>query len=137
MASLNDCRFIGRIGRDPEARFTSSGQPVASFSIAVDESYKDKDGQKVEQTEWINCVAWGKTAEFITNWLSKGRRVYVAGKWKTEKYKDKDGNDRTAVKLTVQTIQGLDKNPEGMGGAQPQGQPYSANDDPLMDDAPF
>ena len=145
MASLNSCQFIGRIGRDPESRYTQSGQCVVSFSLAVDESYRDKAGNKVEQTEWINCVAWGKQAEFISNYLSKGRLVHVIGKFKTEKYTDKAGVEKYATKINVISVQGLDRKPEGAGQPSPQSQPgpgqgseqppYNANSE--LDEAPF
>lgn len=137
MASLNSCQFIGRVGRDPEIRTTSSGQTVASFSLAVDESYK-KDGQKVEKTEWINCVVWGKQADFVAQYITKGRLVHVAGKWTTRKWQDKDGNDRYSTECNVNSVQGLDKftgsattethQPE----SAPSGGGYSG-----LDDAPF
>ena len=73
--SLNKAILIGRLGRDPEMRYTPSGQPVANFSIATDETYTGKDGQKVEKTEWHRIVVWGKQAEFCGNYLAKGRLV--------------------------------------------------------------
>lgn len=94
MSSLNKCQFIGRIGRDPEARFFPDGSPVVNFSVAVDESYKAKDGNKVEKTEWISVQATGPTATFVSSYLGKGRLVYVEGKLSTRKFNDKDGNER-------------------------------------------
>lgn len=84
--SLNKVLLIGRLGRDPEMRYTASGQPVANFSIATDETYTSKDGQKVEKTEWHRIVVWGKQAEFCGNYLSKGRLVYIEGKLETRKW---------------------------------------------------
>ena len=72
---LNQCCFIGRLGRDPEIKYTQSGDVIANFSLAVGETYKDKSGQKVEKTEWIRCVAWRKLAEIIGKYLSKGSQV--------------------------------------------------------------
>ena len=72
--SLNKVLLIGRLGRDPEMRYTASGQPVANFSIATDETYTSKDGQKVEKTEWHRIVVWGKQAKFCENYLPGGRR---------------------------------------------------------------
>ncbi|NCD26937.1 MAG: single-stranded DNA-binding protein [Deltaproteobacteria bacterium] len=135
MASLNSCQFIGRIGRDPEIKYTNTGQTVASFSLAVDESYKDKSGQKIDQTEWIPCVAWAKQAEFIGNYLGKGRLVHVAGKWKTRKWQDKDGNDRYSTECIVNSVQALDKKPDGQPAPQQQAQQYNAKDD--LDQLPF
>lgn len=79
MASLNKVILIGRIGRDPELKYTTSGQAVASLSVATDEGYTGKDGQKVEKTEWHRVTAWGKQAEFCGKYLTKGRVVYVEG----------------------------------------------------------
>lgn len=147
MASLNSCQFIGRVGRDPEVRYTPSGQPVANFSLAVDESYKDKSGQKVEQTEWIPCVVWGKQADFVAQYIGKGRLIHVVGKWRTRKWQDKDGNDRYSTECNVVSVQALDRKPEGQ--QQPAQRPsisYNADDDlgtafPSdsgdMDQAPF
>lgn len=136
MASLNKCEFIGRVGRDPEVKFTNDGQTVATFSVAVDESYKDKSGQKVEQTEWITCVAWAKQADFIGQYISKGRLVFVEGKWKTRKWKDKDGNDRYSTECKVNSVQALDRKPDGQGQPHaPQPEQQSALDQ--MDGCPF
>ena len=140
MDSLNSCQFIGRVGRDPESRATSTGQTVVNFSLAVDESYKDKSGQKVEQTEWIPCVVWGKQADFVSQYIGKGRLVHVVGKWKTRKWQDKDGNDRYSTECNVVSVQALDRKPEGQ--QQPAQeytgrQEYAGGGSAGMDDAPF
>ena len=137
--SLNRVFLIGRLGRDPELRYSPSGQPVASFSLATDESYKNKDGEKVEVTEWHNVTVWGKPAEFAGNFLSKGRLVYVEGKLKTEKY-TKDGVEKYATKVIAHTVQGLDANPDNHGqgqrqAARPQANDYQQPSGP--DDSPF
>lgn len=119
MASVNKVIIVGRIGRDPEVRHTQSGQPVASLSVATDESYKDKQGNKVESTEWHNVTAWGKTAEFIGAYLSKGRLVYVEGKLKTEKYTDQQGVEKYTTKIVADRVQAMDKLPEGQQQAAP------------------
>lgn len=144
MASVNKVILVGRIGRDPEVRHTQSGQPVASLSVATDESYKDKQGNKVEATEWHNVTAWGKTAEFIGAYLGKGRLVYVDGKLKTEKYTDQNGVEKYTTKIVADRVQALDKRPEGQQAApQPeQAQGYDENkrfptDASGLDDAPF
>ena len=149
MSSLNKVLIIGRMGRDPETRYTQAGQTVASFSVATDESYKDKQGTKVEAVEWHNVTAFGKTADFVSNYLSKGRLVYVEGKIKTEKYTDKQGVEKYATKILADRVQGLDNRPDGQQQAAP---PRTASypgqtDDDLgpafpteasgMDDAPF
>ena len=130
--SLNKVMLIGRLGRDPEIRYTQSGQAVANFSIATDETYMGKDGQKVEKTEWHKIVVWGKQAEFCGNYLSKGRLIYVEGKIETRKWQDQNGQDRYSTEIKAVTIQALDKKPDGQGGQQRSAQPteqYNANDD--------
>ena len=137
MASLNKALIIGRIGKDPEIRHTQSGQAVATLSVATDESYKDKSGQKVEKTEWHKVVVWGKQADFVSNYLGKGRLVYVEGKIETRKWQDQNGQDRYSTEIKAVTIQAIDKKPDGGQPApqQPVHQPYNATDD--MDGAPF
>ena len=145
MASVNRAIIIGRMGRDPEVRHTQSGQVVASFSVATDESYKDKSGNKVESTEWHNVTAFGKTAEFVASYLSKGRLVYVAGKIKTEKYTDKQGVEKYATKILADRVQGLDKREEGQQQTAPQAEPTQGYDENQrfptdasgLDDAPW
>ena len=136
MSSVNKVIIVGRIGRDPEVRHTQSGQPVASLSVATDESYKDKQGNKVEATEWHNVTAWGKTAEFVGAYLGKGRLVYVEGKLKTEKYTDQHGVEKYATKIIADRIQALDRKPDGQG--QPvQTATTGRQDMNEMDDCPF
>lgn len=104
MASLNQCSFIGRLGQDPEIRYTKDGKAVASFSIACSESWKDKQtGEKKESTEWVNISAFGKLAEIIEKYLNKGSQVYVSGKFKTDKY-EKDGQTRYNTKIVAKDL---------------------------------
>lgn len=99
MSNLNRWEGIGRLGQDIEMRYMPNGNAVANFSIAVDDSYKDKQtGQKVEQTEWVRCVAFGKSAEFLGEWLRKGARVLAVGKLKTREY-EKDGIKRYVTEI--------------------------------------
>lgn len=101
MSNLNEWRGIGRLGSAIETRFMPNGTAVANFSIAVDDSYKDKQtGQKVEQTEWVRCVAFGKTAEFLGEWLHKGKRILACGKMKTREY-EKDGIKRYVTEIHI------------------------------------
>lgn len=135
MASLNKVIIIGRIGKDPEIRHTQSGQAVATLSVATDESYKDQSGQKIEKTEWHKIVVWGKQADFVANYLGKGRLVYVEGKLETRKWQDQGGQDRYSTEVKAVTVQSLDKKPDGQTAPQQQAQQYNAKDD--MDDIPF
>jgi single-strand DNA-binding protein len=94
----------GHLGRDPELRFTKDGDPVASFSVAVSEAYKNKAGEKVENTEWYSCVAFGRTAEVAGEYLHKGDAAIVIGKMKTEKWTDKEGVEKSRAVLRVDRL---------------------------------
>lgn len=150
--SLNKVLLIGRLTRDPDMRFTPSGQPVSNFSIATDETYVGKDGQKVEKTEFHRIVVWGKQAEFCGNFLAKGRLVYVEGKLETRRWTDKDGAEKYTTEIKAERVMGMDRKPEGQSGTgtgQPHAQgggsavyddgmgPSFPSDASGMDDAPF
>lgn len=108
MASVNKVFLIGNLGRDPEVRYTTSGQAVANLSVATSESWKDKaTGERKEETTWHTVVAWGKDAEFCGQYLAKGATVYVEGRNVTRKYKDRDGNERTAYEVKADRVQGI------------------------------
>jgi single-strand DNA-binding protein len=108
---LNRCQFIGRLGNDPEFRFMTNGNHVASFSIAVGDDYRDKvDGRKVEQTEWVNLVCFGKTAEIAEKYLKKGSKIYAEGKLVTRKW-DKDGVTHYKTEIVLNGFQMLDSAP--------------------------
>lgn len=112
MSSLNRCEFIGNLGKDPETRFTNDGTAVTGFSIACSESWKDKNsGEKVERTEWINVSAFGKLAEIMEKYLSKGSKVFIAGKMKTDKY-EKDGKTLYSTKIVANEMIMLDSKNE-------------------------
>lgn len=146
MANLNEWRGIGRLGNDIEVRFMPNGNAVANFNIAVDDSYKDKQtNQKVEQTEWVRCVAFGKTAEFLGEWLHKGKRILVCGKMKTREY-EKDGIKRYVTEIHVGQGTEIIDWPEKDAArqqtaprqqAQPQPSQQSAPPDSFIDDIPF
>lgn len=104
MAGVNKWIGIGNLCNDPTVRFTKSGQAVASFSIACNETYKDKDGNKQESVEFVNITAWGKLGEICGEYLTKGKQVYVEGKLKTKKYQDKDGNDRQSTSIVINNM---------------------------------
>lgn len=116
MSSVNKVFLLGNLGADPEIRQTNGGQPVANMRIATSESYTDKSGQRVENTEWHTVTAWGKTAELCGQYLSKGRKVYIEGRIKTREYTDRDGNDRKAFEVVAKEVTFLG----GDGGAQRQ-----------------
>ncbi|GAB1411099.1 single-stranded DNA-binding protein [Desulfovibrionales bacterium] len=154
--SLNKVMLIGRLGRDPEMRYTASGQPVTNFSMATDESYTSKDGQKVEKTEWHRIVVWGKQAEFCGNYLAKGRMVYVEGKIETRKWQDQAGVEKYTTEIRADRVVGLDSrqseggyapappNQKNSGAPQPDSTDYADEYGPAfpseasgMDGAPF
>ena len=120
MASLNKAQIIGNLGRDPEIKTIPSGQKVASFSLACSEKYTDKNGQKVEKTEWINCKAWGKLAEIIEKYVKKGSQIYVEGKLETQSF-EKDGVKKYKTEIIVNQMLMLGANdsaPQSVQSAQ-------------------
>ena len=113
MAGVNKVILVGNLGRDPELRYTKNGQAVANFSLATTESWNSRDGQREERTEWHRIVAWAKTAELCSQYLSKGRSVYIEGSLRTRDWEDRDGNKRQTTEIHAQTVQFLG----GRGGA--------------------
>ena len=107
MAGVNKVILLGYLGKDPELRFLPNGTAIASFSIATSETWKDGNGEKKEHTEWHNITAFGKLAEICGEYLTKGKQVFILGKIRTENYKDKDGNQRSATKIIISEMQML------------------------------
>lgn len=101
MPSMNNCEIIGHVGSEPEMRFTPSGKPVASFSVAVNNTFTTAAGEKKEQTEWFAITVWGKLAETCNQWLSKGKLVFVAGRVNLERWEAQDGGMRSKLALTA------------------------------------
>ncbi|MFQ5498494.1 MAG: single-stranded DNA-binding protein [Candidatus Zixiibacteriota bacterium] len=102
--SVNKAILIGRLGKDPELKYTPSGRPVANFSLATNRSWSGQDGQKQESTTWHNIVAWGKQAEVIKEYLSKGREVYIEGRIDNRSYEDKEGNKKYISEVVVENF---------------------------------
>lgn len=96
---LNKVMIIGRLGRDPEMRYTPSGRPVTTFSVATSRNWTTSDGEKRVETEWFNIVAWGNLAEICNQYLSKGQQVYVEGRLQTRHWDDQEGNKHTSVEI--------------------------------------
>ena len=94
MAGVNKVILVGNLGKDPEVRYLDSGVAVANFTLATTENYKNKQGERVSQTEWHNIVLWRGLAEVAEKWLKKGSSIYVEGKIRNRKWEDKDGNTR-------------------------------------------
>ncbi len=117
--SVNKVILVGRLGQNPEVRYTPSGAAVANFSVATNENWVDKSGQKQERTEWHRIVVWGKTAENCNQFLTKGRQVYVEGRMQTRQWQDKDGQTKYTTEVQAQTVQFLG------GGANEQRPPMA------------
>lgn len=137
MKDLNLCQFIGRLGKDLELRYSASGSAVANFSIACSDDYK-KDGEKVEQTNWINIVIFGKLADIAGQYLKKGSQVYISGKQVTRKWQDQSGNDRYSTEIVANEMQLLGgrsgDSQDAANRTQPrQSESVGGGDDPLSD----
>lgn len=104
MGTVNKVILVGNLGKDAELRYTPSGAAVASISVATTESWKDKGGQKQEKTEWHRVNLWGKMAEALSEYLTKGKQVYLEGKLETRKWKDKDDNDRYTTEVRADRL---------------------------------
>ena len=112
---LNKVMIIGRLGRDPELKYSSSGMPIANLRIATDESYMDRDGNKVERTEWHTVVVFQRAAENCSNFLSKGSLVYVEGSLQTRKWQDQQGQDRYTTEIRADEMKMLGGRQGGVG----------------------
>ncbi|MCE1225262.1 MAG: single-stranded DNA-binding protein [Geobacteraceae bacterium] len=121
MASLNKVMLIGNLGKDPEVRYTTSGQAVASFNLATSEKFKNKSGDWEERTEWHRVTLWGKLAEIAGEYLAKGKTVYIEGRLQTRKWTDRDGNDKYTTEIVgdkMQMLGGKGDGGSGGGGAR-------------------
>jgi single-strand DNA-binding protein len=105
--SVNKVILIGRLGRDPEIKYTPSGAPVAKFSVATDEVFKDRAGEQQRRTEWHNIVAWNKLAEICGEYLTKGKQVYIEGSIRSRQWEDQSGNKRTAYEIVARDMKML------------------------------
>jgi single-strand DNA-binding protein len=133
MSNLNKVLLMGRLGKDPELRYTTDGTPVATFSMATSETYKDRSGVKQERTEWHNIVAWRKLAEIAGEYLKKGRLVYVEGRIQSREYEGRDGVKRRVYEIVASDMKMM---PSGQGQGQPQEErrPFGAPRGPADDD---
>jgi len=111
MPSLNRVQLIGRLGKDPESRFTPTGKKVAQFSLAVSNRWKSAEGEAKESTEWVNIEAWNRLGEVCQQYLHKGSLVYLEGRMKTDKYDDKSGETKYYTKVVALSMQMLDRKP--------------------------
>ncbi len=115
--SVNKVILVGRLGRDPETRYTGSGQAVANFSVATDETYKDRNGERQKRTEWHKIVVWGKQAEIAQQYLKKGSLVFIEGRIQSRDWQDKDGQKRTSFEIVANNFRMLGGRAEGAAAA--------------------
>lgn len=114
MSGLNKAMIIGRLGKDPEIRYTTGGMAIANFSIATSEEWKDKESnEKKERTEWHRIVAFGKLGEICGEYLSKGKQVYIEGRIQTRSWDDKEGNRKYTTEIVASDVQFLDRKDSG------------------------
>jgi single-strand DNA-binding protein len=155
MSNLNKVLLIGRVGQDPEVRYTKSGQAVADLRIATNDFWKDKQGQKQERTEWHSIVLWGQQAEFAQNYIKKGRLIFVEGRLQTRDWTDKQNVKHYKTEVVANNVQLLDRPAEGAGApgggqraegkayadSSPASGPTSSSNEPegayIEDDIPF
>jgi single-strand DNA-binding protein len=116
MASVNKVILLGNLGRDPETRYTTGGDPVTNLRIATSEQWKDKSGEKQERTEWHTVVLFGRQAEVAGEYLKKGRSVYIEGRLQTRKWQDKDGQDRYSTEIVADRMQLIGSARDAGGG---------------------
>jgi single-strand DNA-binding protein len=129
---VNVVHLVGRLGQDPELRYTQGGTPVGNFSLATGRKWKDKEGKINEETEWHKVVVWNKQAENCKEYLGKGSQAYVQGRLQTRKWEDKDGKDRWTTEVVANYVEFLDSKGDrgggGRGGAPPPGDGDAPND---------
>ena len=153
MASVNKVILVGNLGRDPETRYTTGGEAVTNVSIATTDTWKDKNGDKQERTEWHRVAFFGKLAEIAGEYLKKGSQVYIEGRLQTRKWQDKDGQDKYTTEIVADRMQMLgsrsaagaggndlperERSPAATAGSAPRSAPAKKNVDDLDDDIPF
>lgn len=129
MNGVNKAILIGNVGKEPEVRYTSGGSPVANFSLATNESYKDRSGEWQTKTEWHNIVVWGKFAESIPKFATVGALVYVEGKIQTRAWDGKDGQKKYTTEILANTVRGLTKSNASSGAPDESNEPAVSDED--------
>lgn len=114
--SVNKVILVGRLGRDPETRFTGAGQAVCNFSMATDESFKDRNGERQKRTEWHKIVVWGKQAEVVQKYLKKGSQLYLEGRIQSREWTDKENQKRTSFEIVATDFRFIGSKSESSGG---------------------
>lgn len=130
MAGVNKVILVGNLGADPEVKYLEGDNVVANFSIATTESYKDRSGNRVEQTEWHDLEVWGAQAKIVEQYLKKGSQIYAEGKIRTEKWTDENNQPRRRTKIRVLSFTMLGGKPDGMSGNQPSNAASTSNPKP-------
>ena len=136
--SVNKVILLGNVGKI-DTRYTTGGDPITSFSLALNESYKSKTGEKVEKTEWVNCVAYKKLADIMREWVKVGSQIYVEGKIQTRKWQDKEGKDKYTTEVIVSDMKMLGKSEQSKEQEEQEkpSQQMPAGFDDFKDDIPF
>jgi single-strand DNA-binding protein len=136
MGSVNKAILVGNLGRDAEMRFTAGGTPVATVSLATTERFTDRDGQKREDTQWHRVVIWGKTAESLHEYLTKGKQIYVEGRIQTREWTDKEGKQARTTEIRADRVVLLSSGSGGAGGGGPRTGGRERFSEPAPDSGP-
>jgi single-strand DNA-binding protein len=134
---VNKAILIGRLGKDPEVRYTPDGTMVTNFNLATDEQWKDKNGEKVQKTEWHRIVTFGKLAEICGNYLVKGKLVFIEGRIQTRAWEDKDGVKRYTTEIVASDMKMLDSKGQGRADDMVPNAASAQNNGTPMEDVPF
>ena len=134
---LNKVMIIGHLGRDPEMRYTPSGRPVTTFSVATSRSWNTSDGERRSDTEWFNVVAWGSLAEICKQYLAKGQQVYIEGRLQTRRWEDDNGNKRTTVEIVAKEMIMLGDRKKKTDQDSDEGSPEFEADSPETEEDEF
>jgi single-strand DNA-binding protein len=127
--SVNKVILVGRLGRDPETRYTGGGQAVANFSVATDETYKDRNGERQKRTEWHKIVVWGKQAEIAQQYLKKGSLIFIEGRIQSREWQDKEGQKRTSFEIVASNFRMLGGRAESAAAGAGAGATRGGGDD--------
>ncbi len=135
---VNKVILIGRTGADTELKYTSNGKAVANLSLAINDSFKNRNGDQTERVEWVRCVAWEKLAEVCGEFLTKGKQVYAEGRLQTRTYEDREGNQHTVSEVVVRQLRLLSGPGNGNGKAEQSTRPAESSGADIRDeDIPF
>jgi single-strand DNA-binding protein len=134
---LNKVQIIGHLGKDPEMRYTPSGKPVTTFSVAVSRSWNSADGERHSETEWFNVVAWGNLAEICKQYLTKGQQVFVEGRLQTRRWDDKEGQKHTSVEIVANEMMMLGERRDVNNNHAQEAEISSADNNSAEDEFPF